>query len=409
MTPAVISVHYHLRPGGVTRVIEATDRILRAAGVPHLVLAGGRDGLPGLGYDKHRGGDLSGCLLRAAREAIGGRARLWHFHNPCLGKNPALTRSLIRLAEAGEAMILQHHDLAEDGRPENLAVLHGIPYPDSPRIVHAFLNHRDRGAFLRGGLDPGRTVLLPNPRPARSEPLIPPGPPEGPPLVLLPMRGLPRKNLGEMLLLAAASPMGTRFAQGSAPEQPEWQRDYQAWRDFSENLSLPVTFDVFADDLPDNWLDRSTHLLTTSTREGFGMIHLEAAGRRRVLGRHLAYLDLRGFPRDGLYEALWVHGRDFADFADETQRQHIQAFREGFIEVSVEHADGPTPLRDWLRQQLSSRQPADASQAIARHSGNAHLRRLLELRDQLLAAPPSPLRHLDREAIRSAFLPAHQC
>lgn len=401
MTPAIVSVHYHLRPGGVSEVIRQTDRILTDAGVPHLLLAE-ESGLPELGYDATRSGTLTDPLLRAAREALGERPRLWHFHNPCLGKNPALTRSLQSLADAGEPMILQHHDLAEDHRPDNLAVLEAVaaPYPDSPRIIHAFLNERDRDAFIRAGLPAERAVILPNPAPFPSP--VPP-PPGGPAVVLLPMRGIPRKNLGEMLLLAAAAPEGTRFLQGSAPAREEWRPAYEAWRRFADEQQLPVTFDIFCCEAPDACTARATHLLTTSTQEGFGLIHLEGANRRRVLGRRIPYLGLDGFPDDGLYDALVSEGADFAQLDAPAQREQIRAVQEGTHEVDVIDRTKSTPVKEWLHNQLSDRDARDASAGMARHSDAAHLKRLTELRARLLDARPGPVRQLDRGAIAAAF------
>lgn len=398
MTPAIISVHYHLRPGGVTRVIEGTDRILSEAGLPHLILSS--ETLPGLDYDACRSGDLVDALRAAADERLGDQPRVWHFHNPFLGKNPALSRSILPLATSGEAMILQHHDLAEDGRPENLAVLERTVYPDAPRLLHAFLNHRDRDAFLAAGLPPNRSAILPNPLPSRSE-FAPP--PDGPPVVLLPMRGLPRKNLGEMLLLAAAAPTDTRFLQGSAPQQAAWRPAYDAWRRFAGNEGLPVEFDHFSRKPPDLAIGHATHLLTTSTREGFGMIHLEAAGRRRVLGRRVPYLDLEGFPTDGLYDALRIEGHDFASLGDDRQRDQIRSFSRGGIEITVDQQGHPTPLRSWLHDQLADRSPRDASDALERHTPDAHRQRLTGLSHRLLAAPTGEIKPLDRNLIARAF------
>jgi hypothetical protein len=398
--PAIISVHYHLRPGGVTRVIETHDQILRAFGERHLVLT--RERLPDLDYGTDRDGDLADLLREAAGRHRAPRPRLWHFHNPCLGKNPALTRSLAPLADAGEAMILQHHDLAEDGRPDNLEVLRGVavPYPTSQRIAHAFLNRRDRDVFIAAGLSPDRAVILPNPMP---HPLGGGPLPDGPPRVLLPMRGIPRKNLGEMLLLAAAAAEDSRFFQGSAPLREEWLGAYQAWRRFAGEQGLPVDFDVFRDGGPEPWADRATHLLTTSTREGFGMIHLEAVNRRRVLGRRIPYLDLDGFPTDGLYDALWIGDRDFGFLDDDAQRAAILAFVRGEAAIEVEQQRRRTPLRRWLADQLADRDPKCAAAAETRHSDEAHVARIRALKRLLLAAPAGPVGHLDRHLIASAF------
>jgi hypothetical protein len=217
------------------------------------------------------------------------------------------------------------------------------------------------------------------------------------------MRGIPRKNLGEFLLLSAAAPAGTRFLQGSAPARDEWKPAYEAWRRFAGEQALPVEFDVFRRQSPERCIAASTHLLTTSRQEGFGLIHLEAAHRRRVLGRRIASLDLDGFPQDGLYDALVCDGGDFAMLDDDHQRAAIHSFRLGKCEVQVVRQGETDSLHPWLRRQLDDRTPPDASPALARHSDGAHLKRLTELQARLTSAAPGPVRALDRRAIAAAY------
>ncbi|GAA5483092.1 hypothetical protein [Haloferula sargassicola] len=393
----IATVHYHLRPGGVTEVIRQNHRILTAAGISHEIHCGHNPSDlpaivdPALDYG---GNPFIGALASAGA--------LLHFHNPCLGKNPTLTRLLPRLAERGEAMLLQHHDLAEDGRPELLAALDSVEmvYPFSSRIGHAFINSRDRDLFLRAGLPEDRAFLLPNP----STPLDLPPPPAGPACVLCPMRGLPRKNLGELLLLAACAPAGTRFLQGSAPRNAAWTANYDGWRSLADTLGLPIEFDVFARGR-DAAFKRSTHLLTTSTQEGFGMIHLEAAHQRRVLGRRIPWLaaDLVGFPDDGLYDALLIDGRDFPTWDLETQHRLIVEAAQGHLDPEVIMGRGSAPLRTWLSHHLPRRRPADASAALARHRDEAHLLRLTAAAGILLDSPPGPVTGLDRSIIAAFF------
>lgn len=403
MTPAIVSIHYHLRPGGVTEVIRQNHRILNAAGIPHTIVCGDNPSeLPAIvdpALDYSVGPPASAGTIPFPPES----SALLHFHNPCLGKNPALTRSLANLAESGHALLLQHHDLAEDGRPDMLAALEAVdnPYPDSPRIGHAFINSRDREIFLRAGLAEDRAFLLPNPSSSLHLPAVQP---DGPAIVVHPMRGLPRKNLGELLLLAACAPPGTRFIQGSSPANPAWRSHYDEWRRFSETHGLPVEFDGFQHGR-DKTLGSSTHLLTTSTKEGFGMIHLEAANQRRVLGRRIPCLDqdLAGFPDDGLYDAILVDGSYFANLPVDAQREAISKTIAGTTVPHVLRAGKPAPLSPWLADQLARRQPGDASEALARHGDSAHLHRLVTIATALLASPQGPVGTLDRHFIASAF------
>ncbi|MEY3897292.1 MAG: hypothetical protein RLZZ214_2813, partial [Verrucomicrobiota bacterium] len=131
----VAIVHYHLAPGGVTRVIETTSQVLTNAGVPHVILTG--DNVTGLGYLTNSSGLTAGELLAnlraAATAALGGPPDIWHFHNHSLGKNLLLPDLIARLADSGERLVLHIHDLAEAGRPANYPLIAGHPalYPFS--------------------------------------------------------------------------------------------------------------------------------------------------------------------------------------------------------------------------------------------------------------------------------------
>ena len=405
MTAPVASIHYHLRPGGVTEVIRHNHRILSAAGIAHTILCGDNPStLPATvdpAFDYAPAAAMENGAAPAAFKPSRFPPALLHFHNPCLGKNPALTACLRGLAENGHALLLQHHDLAGDDRPGLLAALRGVPcrYPVSPRIGHAFINSRDLERFVRAGLPADRAFLLPNPFT-----LLPLPPPAagGPATVLLPMRGIPRKNLAEFLLLAASAPPGSRFLQGSAPDNPAWLENYEIWRRFADTLGPRVHFDVFAEGRIEA-MAASTHFATTSTHEGFGLIHLEAAGSRRVIGRRIPSLaaDLAGFPDSGLYEAILIDGADFPTLAPVQQQEVIARAAAGDTSATVIQQGKPRPLRSWLADQLERRQPEDAPAALARHSDAAHLGRLTHIARVLLDSPAGPVRALDPAAIET--------
>ncbi|MGB0344258.1 MAG: hypothetical protein ACPGGJ_02595, partial [Coraliomargarita sp.] len=162
----VAIVHYHLKRGGVTRVIESTLRGLGQcprASVHAVVLTGEiPDGFPfkesaraveGLHYSNSQAHtpDSASLLQRmrdAARQALGAEPDLWHIHNHSLGKNEAMPGVVSLLAEAGEALLLQIHDFAEDGRPQNHRVNQartehaGNLYPLGDRVHYALINAR---------------------------------------------------------------------------------------------------------------------------------------------------------------------------------------------------------------------------------------------------------------------------
>ncbi len=319
----VAIVHYHLRQGGVTRVIESASACLRAMGVDHVVLSGepytGAEPLPvrvieDLGYrenpDAPDPSALAGAMRAAAFEALGTRAPLWHIHNHSLGKNSVFAESVAMLAHEGDPILLQIHDFAEDGRPKNYSNISDPArlYPLAPRVHYAFLNSRDRDLVVASGLPAGRAHFLPNP-------IVPPTPPQesggtqdgsdsgrggaaGPqsPVVRSPVRGIRRKNLGEILLLAALAPPGVRFAVTLGAENPHWQPVHDAWKRFAASSGLPVTLDAVGPQAPVpragtsyyDWLSHATHLVTTSVAEGFGLAFLEPIALRKPLfGRDL--------------------------------------------------------------------------------------------------------------------------
>ena len=157
----VAIVHYHLEPGGVTRVIENTLLGWKEADteIETVVLSGRSysgsvipkvEIVQGLNYTtpeispKHE--LLTEAMEIAAERALGGKPDIWHVHNHSLGKNPSLPLALSILARKGAYMLLHPHDFAEDGRPSNFKALKNSyfeTYPSSERIHYAALNHRD--------------------------------------------------------------------------------------------------------------------------------------------------------------------------------------------------------------------------------------------------------------------------
>ena len=62
--------------------------------------------------------------------------------------------------------------------------------------------------------------------------------PATPPLLLYPVRGIRRKNLGEFLLLTALAPEGTRFAVTRAPLNPAAKPVHDDWRRFARECAI---------------------------------------------------------------------------------------------------------------------------------------------------------------------------
>ncbi len=472
---AVVIVHYHLNAGGVTRVIEETSRCLREGGVAHVILTGcastGSD-LPfrvieGLNYLRETGGHSAQRLLDEMRsvtvQALGPGPHVWHFHNHSLGVNLMMPEIVALLATEGERLILQLHDLAEDGRPGNYPLLAAseTPYPDAPQIRYAFVNSRDRGRFIAAGVPEERSVLLPNPI------RIPAASPESsssPARVLYPVRGIRRKNLGEVFLLAALSPEGTRYATTLAPTQLRWLPYFEEWRMFSESSGLPVDLAVVGrlpaedgDSSFESWQAQATHFLSTSVAEGFGLAFLEAAAiGKPLLGRDLPTVtpDLKnqGIKPGRLYQRLlvpcaWIdcgllnqrltdalqarfeayggdfdHDRveemreamhvdghfDFGNLPEELQRMAIHRLLNGAPsdEVLVEVDGRRVPASAWLEQTLEWRTPSVTASQLDHYSPTAHLARLTSLHNELLATEPQAPAFLEKRRVLEQYLGA---
>jgi FMN phosphatase YigB (HAD superfamily) len=184
----------------------------------------------------------------------------------------------------------------EDGRPGNYPLVAEQPwlYPLSPRVRYAFINGTDHRRFLTAGLPEENAILLPNPIPTAAD--TPPAARGKPPLVLYPTRAIRRKNLGELLLLSMFAPEGSCFAVTRVPEDPTSRAIHGHWKWLAEEMELPVRFGVVDRAAPDGgsdatyaaWVAASTHFMTTSVAEGFGMIFPEAAALGKpVIGREL--------------------------------------------------------------------------------------------------------------------------
>lgn len=337
----VAIVHYHLRSGGVSRVIEHAVASLAGHDARAVVLAGEKptDGavpherirvVGGIDYATGTEAPDPGLLARrmeeAAREALGGAPDVWHFHNHSMGKNCALTRAVSILAERGGRMLLQLHDFPEDGRPHlfkglvehlgggRLEALGPLMYPQAPHIHYATINGRDGRLLEHAGVARERLHLLPNAVTLNGGAREPWDPrPAGERLVLYPVRAIRRKNVGELLLWAALAEPGERFAVTLAPKSPGDRVAYERWMAFARARRLPVEFEVgmrtrvpFEERLGSAWLAAST-----SVAEGFGLTFLEPwLVNRPVMGRRIADIT-RDFEEAGvdlsmMYDRLLV-------------------------------------------------------------------------------------------------------
>ena len=291
-------VHYHLQPGGVTRVIENTLQAWEENGTEiEAVALSGRaypgDQLPdtrvvqSLDYTSPRDAVdprvLTERLRASAKDALGQTPDLWHIHNHSLGKNPSLTAAVSLLAESGERILLHPHDFAEDGRPGNylsLSEVYQRAYPTGPTIHYAALNQRDRGFLAHMLKDSSSPVhLLANAVPpstpfseSQEEKIL--DLPEN--LLLYPVRAVRRKNLGELALLAS-SHQDFHFANSLGPTNPEFTSIFEDWKQFGKELGLPLTYGLgeHTDASFPQMVGHAQSILSVSVAEGFGLGFLE--------------------------------------------------------------------------------------------------------------------------------------
>jgi len=321
-------VHYHLRGGGVTRVIEMAVSGLLKSGHEVIVFSGEPapadcrippDRLavvPELSYGSDNFEGLLAGVHSACHQHWGVPADVLHLHNHALGKNSALPRAVARWSRDSRPLVLQLHDFAENRRPQNYRrLLREIPaselphalYPNGAAVHLAVLTTGAQERFKRLG---GQATILPNPisLPDISYP-VSPSDLGADAFVVYPTRGIPRKNLGEFLLHSLLAPEGVLFVITSAPASGSDLDAYLRWQQFAKDCHLPVRFNAAAQRSVYEFLPNARLALTTSIEEGFGMAFLEpwAAGCG-VAGRDLPDItrDFSSIEFPSLYQRISV-------------------------------------------------------------------------------------------------------
>ena len=481
---AVALVHYHLRPGGVTRVLEAQSEALDLAGIPHVILSGtpykGSSPLPvavvpALNYrDREdsngaRGEALLMELQRAARGALRCDPTCWHVHNPTLGKNSLFPHLISGLCRSHTPLVLHIHDFAEEGRPMNYAALrhHDRLYPLAPQIRYVVINSRAREVLVSAGMPEKQCTLLPNAVGPRGRLTERPGHKthEDGPVVLYPVRGIRRKNLGEFCLLASLSPEHSQFALSLPPESAQWRSFYKGWVNTAAQLHLPVALGVVGSHPPragvgstyEDWLGHTSHFVTTSISEGFGMAFLESlALGKPLIGRDLPMItrDFRATPAalGNLYEHLlvpasWVNEtyllhqvhhaleRSYQAYGETTPKglaEQIQAILlsppgpEGYLDygnlpeeiqkkILPQARNSPgeiltlvngcsSPAVEWLAKALSDTRGPEDTSALAAHSIAQYAQGHAALYGSLADATPGDPTWLDKRNLLTQFL-----
>lgn len=372
----LLILHYHLRPGGVRRVIEMYLPALAASGeFDTITLASGdspdpawgdqvRSSVKGVHFTIRTEPVLSylnanaGDSARIRQEIAAFLARradqetlIW-AHNLGLARNILLADELARYsAKTGVPILSQHHDFWFDNRwarwpglqANGFGSLDKVAkaiFASGSRVVHAAINSADE-KVLESHM-PARTVWLPNPTGPQSRPsareirgarewlgreLGHRGP-----VWIFPTRFLRRKNIGEAVLLTRwLRPEATLITTAgvSSPEESGYARRLE---ESAKRGGWPVRFRILsgrdgrAPSVP-SLMCASEHVLLTSIQEGFGLPFLETAALGLpLLARRLNNVEpdlLRlGFCFPGLYDEVLVPQEMF-DHAAERHRQEV--------------------------------------------------------------------------------------
>lgn len=374
----IAMVHHHLRGGGVTRIIEHSVRSLQGKNVRMCIITGEKpaeqvklSGAPvgvvkGLSYGMENPSKPAHVLFDEmqvlARKLLGKTPDVWHIHNHSLGKNRAFTKSIINLAKEKARLVLHIHDFAEDNRPQNFKHLIGEKndglietiYPIAPQIRYIVLNGRDGKYMKEAGVPPSMLTVLPNPvrlEGGKQMPRKKTAVKGNKNLWVYPTRAIPRKNIGELLLLAALSGREHQYALTLAPKNIAYKRYYEGWKHFAANYKLPVTFEAGKE-----WgiefealLAASTGLVTTSITEGFGLVFLESwLIDKPLFGRNIkaitADFENNGLDLSKLYSGIEIP-LDWMDRKKLTERlkQHISRMYSTYGQELT-----PYTLEEWL-------------------------------------------------------------
>lgn len=386
----VVILHYHLNPGGVTRIIESQVKGLETVtgNLDIMILTGhegAASGIPAVPAAVHASlyyqfpESHPVDQLEERRKIISHIKdhltpdSILHCHNANLGKNPAFSAAVFQLAGEGYAIVNHCHDFPED-RPENFTFLEkvvgglfGIPleellYPNLPRYHFITLNSCDHNRILQHGIPAARVHLLANPVVMHNTPGN--GAHEedreeitkvleldaSKKICTYPVRGIRRKNIGEFLLLAAVFEKQAGFIITQPPKNPVELPGYTRWKQFSKLIGLDVKYEAGEAVNHEMLIHVSDFCVTTSYREGFGMAYLEPwITGTPVIGRNLECitedLKLHGLVFPGLYDAIWIKTpsgfTDFKDLTTEEQEKQIVTVKKDPAACSRLMSDNP--------------------------------------------------------------------
>jgi hypothetical protein len=410
-----IFVHYHLRPGGVTRVMLQQAAAFQRMGLHCLTISSGpfdhltgrHRCLPALDY-----ADAQNLRWADLRELVKDLPQpwIWHVHNPTLGCHPDMASVIQNMAHAGERLILHLHDFAEEDRPQNLQRLSAGPpwFPVGERIHYVVLTTRDRDILRNAGLAANRVTVIGNPILPQPFPM----PQSKSAQIIYPTRAITRKNMGEMLLLAALSPAGARFATTLGPGKSLHQSSYEHWQNVAQVLDLPVDWAVTESaGCSTNFgtqIRHATHLISTSMQEGFGMAFWEAiAWQRPLIGRAIPHIEEHladhGIRHPHLYHGIFVDSLEFSQQSVTVQTELLERAMQDPTRVQVRQGNRSVDAVSWLALALSPEHKPLPLSLLDPFHPDQHARAVDQIAQSLKNAAASDISQLDAEVIRLSF------
>jgi glycosyltransferase involved in cell wall biosynthesis len=380
----IIIVHYHLFPGGVTRIIDSQVKSLKRV-QPDLnieILCGDATGPdqyndldipvniePALNYmqnDSYNQDDVK-LLFDELYEKFtekAGKNDIIHFHNLNLGKNPVATFCSYKLATEGYKIFNHSHDFAED-RPVNMDFnqfiiqelfnenLKEILYPVHLSNYHfGVINTSDRERLINARIPADRIAYLPNPvsipnlsdrqnkKKCREQIIKSLKLDSDKYVITYPVRVIRRKNIGELILISELFGKEAQFLVTLEPKNPIEVEFYDQWIHFCRNNHLDnIFFEVNHKVDFDTLMKGSDFCITTSIREGFGMTYMEPwLYDTPVVGRNIDYIT-RDFIETGmifpnLYDKIYIdsHDKDFKELTMQEQMEVIMNTRNSSSE-----------------------------------------------------------------------------
>ena len=368
----IIIAHYHLNPGGVTRIIDSQIKSLKNNKHEtkiEIVCGNAEDTskykeldikvdlLPNLNYlqkETYTKKEINSIFdeLYNHFSQLATRDDIIHFHNPNLGKNPVITCCLYKLASEGYKTFNHAHDFAED-RPENMAFnrfiieklfglnLHDTLYPIRfSNYRFGVINSGDKNRLIKYKVPSDRISYLPNPvnmpqlpndrekQKCRKTILKKLNLKSSKKIITYPVRVIRRKNIGELILLSELFKNEATFLVTLAPQNPVEIKYYNEWKTFcKENRLDNLLFEVNKQVEFGTLINGSDFCITTSVREGFGMTYMEPwLYDTPVIGRNIDYITFdfidNGLIFTNLYDNLYLEDMK-TDFKTLTMQEQM--------------------------------------------------------------------------------------